>query len=231
MCGNGIKQNTEVCDDGNNNSGDGCNSTCGLIEANYVCNLTSTPNACFRCGNGVLEYLEACDDGNNVANDGCSATCTIETNGYCDAAKTSCAKCGNGNRQVAPSSYTEACDDGNTVSNDGCSSDCKTIETGYACTLAIPNVCTPTCGDGLKVGIENCDDGTNDGVGCKLGCQTGNVTGWNCTGGSNVTATICGGICGDGLRVADENCDDGTNTNLKGCNNGCKTGPMAGWYC
>ena len=33
------------------------------------------------------------------------------------------------------------------------------IEHGYYCTLAVPNVCTPLCGDNLIANIEGCDDG------------------------------------------------------------------------
>lgn len=29
-----------------------------------------------------------------------------------------------------------------------------------------PTICSEICGDGLIVGDENCDDGTNDGMGC-----------------------------------------------------------------
>ena len=87
--------------------------------------------------------------------------------------------CGNGVRQTT-GAYTEACDDGNLVSGDGCSSDCKTIEVGYYCSLAVPNVCTTTCGDGYCVpATEQCDDGnTINWDGCNSTCK--NETGWVC---------------------------------------------------
>ena len=65
-CGNGRVDNGEVCDDGNNVSGDGCSSTCQR-EA--------------LCGDGKREGAEQCDDGNTQAGDGCSARCTVEQ--YC----------------------------------------------------------------------------------------------------------------------------------------------------
>ena len=57
-CGNGRLDPGEICDDGNNRSGDGC------------------PADCTRpCGDGVLDPGEICDDGNIYDNDGCSADC------------------------------------------------------------------------------------------------------------------------------------------------------------
>jgi cysteine-rich repeat protein len=57
-CGNGLPDVNEICDDGNNRSGDGCPADC------------SQP-----CGDGVRDPDEVCDDGNTVDGDGCSADC------------------------------------------------------------------------------------------------------------------------------------------------------------
>ena len=62
VCGDGVVDVTEECDDGNTDPGDGCSSTC-LIEF---------------CGNGLVEGAEECDDGNLVDGDGCSQVCTAE---------------------------------------------------------------------------------------------------------------------------------------------------------
>lgn len=43
--------NYEVCDDGNNVSGDGCKSDCSLIETGYECPRWGTPCQ-LMCGNG-----------------------------------------------------------------------------------------------------------------------------------------------------------------------------------
>jgi len=69
----------------------------------------------------------------------------------------------------------ETCDDQNTASSDGCSSSCTT-EFGFLCSGA-PSVCTTTCGDGKKASSEQCDDGSNDGIGCLIGC-TGPAVGY-----------------------------------------------------
>lgn len=64
LCGNGIRDANEQCDDGNLFAGDGCNQYC-FIEA-------------YECGNGIKEIGEQCDDGNLSNNDGCTAICTLE---------------------------------------------------------------------------------------------------------------------------------------------------------
>jgi len=63
VCGNGIVEGNEVCDDGNNIDGDGCSANCLSTEI---------------CGNNIKELSEQCDDGNTVNGDGCSATCQYE---------------------------------------------------------------------------------------------------------------------------------------------------------
>ena len=68
-CGDGSLDPGEVCDDGNQTSGDGCDANC-------------TPTA---CGNGVVSAGEDCDDGNTVDGDACPADCHI--------AETSCGNC------------------------------------------------------------------------------------------------------------------------------------------
>ena len=65
ICGDGIVDPTEACDDGDLQSGDGCDANC-------------TPTA---CGNGVVTIGETCDDGNGDAGDGCRADCTLEACG------------------------------------------------------------------------------------------------------------------------------------------------------
>jgi len=65
VCGNGVPEPDEACDDGNDAVGDGCNPDC-TIGPLYV------------CGNDELEGSEACDDGNALGGDGCSAACLVE---------------------------------------------------------------------------------------------------------------------------------------------------------
>jgi len=96
VCGDGVLDAGESCDDGNTTNGDGCSSTCelesvcgnGILEGNEVCddgnttdgdNCSSTCDAENFCGDGVLNTSEACDDGNTTNGDGCSSTCELES--------------------------------------------------------------------------------------------------------------------------------------------------------
>ncbi len=68
VCGDGLLEAPEQCDDSNLIDGDGCESTCTLTFVPP----TST------CGNGIIEGAEQCDDGNAVEGDGCSTSCRID---------------------------------------------------------------------------------------------------------------------------------------------------------
>lgn len=122
VCGNGMLEASEMCDDGNMAAGDGCDATCRR-EA--------------YCGDGTTNGDEVCDDGNNVSNDGCRSDCLSNEecgNGIVDYAKgevcdgsAMCAEdcrsiigCGDGT-VTAP----EECDDGGTMRWDGCGADCR----------------------------------------------------------------------------------------------------------
>jgi cysteine-rich repeat protein len=63
-CGNRVVETGEMCDDGNQISGDACSGDCRSNEL---------------CGNGVVDPVEECDDGNLVSRDGCDSRCRIET--------------------------------------------------------------------------------------------------------------------------------------------------------
>lgn len=62
VCGNGLLEVTERCDDGNNASCDGCSADC-KVES---------------CGDGIIQCNEQCDDGalNGTSDTRCSAECT-----------------------------------------------------------------------------------------------------------------------------------------------------------
>jgi cysteine-rich repeat protein len=59
VCGDGVVEGTEECDDANVNPIDGCTKDCTT------------------CGNGTLTAPETCDDSNLVSDDGCDANCQI----------------------------------------------------------------------------------------------------------------------------------------------------------
>lgn len=66
LCGNGVMDPGEECDDGPQNS-------------NAPAAPCRTSCARSRCGDGILDVpFEACDDGNRVGGDGCSRQCQEE---------------------------------------------------------------------------------------------------------------------------------------------------------
>jgi cysteine-rich repeat protein len=66
LCGNGIVDIGETCDDGNTNENDACLSDCQPA----------------RCGDGSVQTgVEQCDDGNAVENDGCDSRCRLSDGG------------------------------------------------------------------------------------------------------------------------------------------------------
>jgi len=120
LCGNGVIDAGETCDDGNTAGGDACPSDCTLP----------------LCGDRVIEPPETCDDGNTTNGDTCPSDCTlpvcndgvIESPETCDPPDgTLCGPtcqaipvvCGNGIPQGA-----EECDDGNTIDDDECTNAC-----------------------------------------------------------------------------------------------------------
>lgn len=216
VCGNGIKEAAEGCDDGNTLDCDGCDS---------VCELEMPP----ICGNGLVENCEECDDGNLLDGDGCSSECKKVVPSVC------------GNGVVEPG---EECDDGNLEPLDGCSADCKAegvcgngvLEPGETCddgNLVDGDGCgamcdieykDPICGDGIvegpgtdwpegdgqHPGTEWCDDGNLiNGDGCSAECMFEDFVPWQC--GNGVTEP-----------PNNENCDDGNNISGDGCNEWCK---------
>ena len=77
MCGDGVVQRGETCEDGNDLPFDGCYKCQSEPSCvNGVCQAA--------CGDGQRFGSEGCDDGNTRSGDGCSATCTVETGFTCE---------------------------------------------------------------------------------------------------------------------------------------------------
>ncbi len=89
VCGNGVAEGSEQCDDGNNNMGDGCTPFC---RKEPVC--PAAGGSCSTsCGDGLLLPVDIsagqeCDDGNTLSGDGCSSTCKIEPGYRCTSTAT-----------------------------------------------------------------------------------------------------------------------------------------------
>ncbi|MBO6940097.1 MAG: DUF4215 domain-containing protein [Deltaproteobacteria bacterium] len=218
MCGNGVTEAGESCDDGAANGSYGaCASDC------------SGPGP--FCGDGTMNGPEGCDDGNMSNTDGCLNDCTTAT-------------CGDGFIRAG----MEQCDDGNASTTDGCANcmmatcgdgfvrtgveqcDDGNMSTSDACVMCM----NATCGDGfVQTGVEQCDDAnatsTDACVSCmNARCGDGQI--WagmevcddgNTVGGDGCPANCGAAMCGDGVVDGDEECDDGNAVNGDACTNGC----------
>jgi cysteine-rich repeat protein len=153
LCGNGVIDNGEICDDNNRQWEAECAEPGGCCSPD--CQSDET------CGNGYADYGigEQCDDGNTGGGDGCSDDCSSNE------------QCGNGIPDPG-----EACDDGNRIAGDGCGPNCDSDEScdNGVIDWGAGEVCdsTPTCaddcrsvvgcGDGAIGAGETCDDGNTD---------------------------------------------------------------------
>jgi fibro-slime domain-containing protein len=222
ICGDGIVEAGEACDDGDTTGMNGCSADCTAVEPGFSCPAMggACSTASSLCGNGTIDPGEGCDDGvmPPVSLDGCSASCQVENGWTCPAPGHPCTRilfCGDG---VISLGLGEECDDGKPpMSGDGCSATCQ-IEQNFQCG-GIPSVCTSTivCGDGKIEGTETCDDGNTKSLdGCSSACQL--ESGWACP---FIGAPCVAAKCGDGVVAGTEQCDDGNPTAGDGCTN-CK---------
>ncbi len=142
VCGDGIVEGDEECDDANDVDTDACVSC-----------------AAAACGDGFVEEgVEECDDANDVDTDACVAcAAAVCGDGFVHADEEECddaneidtdaciqcvsAVCGDGTMHEG----VEQCEDGNTVDADGCEADCT----------------LPACGNGVVDPGEFCH---TDGV-------------------------------------------------------------------
>jgi len=209
-CGDGVRQETEACDDGDSEGGDGCSADCMSIEEGYRCPTVGVSCVAIVCGDARIDPPENCDDGNDDANDGCSAACEREDGWTCPLPGVACVatECGDG--IVAG---FEQCDDGGS-STPGCSEDCQ-LEEGYKCETEGADCEPTTCGDGTTEGTEQCDDGNLTPFdGCDGQCRNEP----DCSGG------VCQATCGDAVIIpgTSEACDDGNTIDGDGCSSGCQ---------
>ncbi|MFH2011067.1 MAG: DUF4215 domain-containing protein [bacterium] len=159
VCGNGIVEAGEACDDGNTVAGDGCAPNC---------TIENIPNPETNCSDRVDndgDGLVDCEDPDCANNSWCQAYC--------------------GDGFVDPG---EQCDDGNTTSGDGCDSSCMLEVSPELCSDGIDNdadglvdcadpdcmnnPACGTCGNGIVEAGEMCDDGNSTlGDGCDDRCM------------------------------------------------------------
>ncbi|MEM9865641.1 MAG: DUF4215 domain-containing protein [Myxococcota bacterium] len=202
-CGDGVVSGPERCDP----PGERCSPDC--LQR-------------FVCGDGLRTADEACDDGNAADDDGCDNDCTFSCTG--DEA------CNNGELCDG----VERCDVDRHVCVSG-----VPLE-GDACTQASggpgtcrAGACAPDgCGDGVRSGDEQCDDGnTMEGDGCDNDCTFSCIVNGDCDDG-----LFCNGleecdmnVCFPAAPLADGSaCDRDDNSSTRDI---CLAGSCAPSFC
>ena len=115
LCGDGITEDGESCDDGGTTPGDGCSATC-TVENGWTCVGAPASTCATTCGDGIVAGQEACDNFFPGEDDGCADNCQVVNGFYCTGSPSICdTQCGD-----EITAGEESCDDGNEVPGDGC---------------------------------------------------------------------------------------------------------------
>jgi cysteine-rich repeat protein len=177
VCGDGIVDGTEQCDDGNTMNGDGCSSTCH-IENGFLCSgmpshCTCTMNAFIDCSGMSAVYCNAA--GNGTMSFPCGAGGCIGGVG-----KTGCGQCtSNTCTPGTPSTFMTCNTMHDLIISIG---NCLTLAAGPNQSLCNGTVCQEctgmaVCGDGMSYGTVKgmsyaCDNGVlGAATACPLGCD------------------------------------------------------------
>lgn len=157
VCGDGVIEYLEQCDDDNAEAGDGCSSVCE-VEPAWVCD--GLPSVCVNtCGNGIAEGEESCD-GTDLRMAVCAARSGFDSGQLgCEADClgfdfSGCYSCGDGQLQGP-----EVCD-GSELAGETCATQSDFDSGMLACSagcLGFDTAGCYTCGDGELRGPELCD--------------------------------------------------------------------------
>ncbi|HEX9103663.1 MAG TPA: DUF4215 domain-containing protein, partial [Polyangia bacterium] len=241
VCGNGVVEPGEDCDDGglNGTKGDGCTTMCKLACVNPATDCGAPP-VCqkFQCTTAHVcqavadtsQNGNACGSNLVCKDGGCIAPTAVCGNGIVEAGEDCDFGANNGPNTGCESGTCKfscanqaACDDGNP---------CNGVETcdpvtaangdvGHKCNAGTPEADGTACGTAKVCIAKICQNSTcGDGV---VDPRTENCD----PPGSVVGGKTCDShchliVCGDARLEDTEQCDDGNTTNLDGCDSACK---------
>ncbi len=244
-CGDGIVQSPETCDDGGRNGSYGhCNVSCSGIGD--------------RCGDSVVSGPEVCDEGANNGNyDACAWDCRSNPGTYCgDKIRQAEEACDGETRvvnvqgNVCGVNRDEPCDACGINAQTGIQEarNCQEVSCAWSACVA-----TGGCGNGIKEGREECDDGNADNTdgciivrdaqgvvdlakSCKTArcgdgftyngtelCDAGRDNGVACTPGYGISCNYCSVTCNP-ATVSGGSCGDGRVSGPELCDGNMKTG-------
>ena len=215
--------NTDDCD---------ANATC----TNTIGSFTCACNAGFTGDGNTCTDIDECSAG--TATCGANSTCTNTPGSYACACQSGFAGDATGRDCLNIDDCAGApCHNGGTCA-DGINAFTCTCAPGFGG----PTCDATTCGDGIRAGAEQCDDGNlNNSDGCLSTCQAA-VCGdgvvrtgvEQCDDGNTVNGDGCSAACtievacGNGRLDPGEQCDDGNAVNGDGCSATCTVEPRCG---
>jgi cysteine-rich repeat protein len=219
VCGNGVVEGDEACDDGNDLDDDACDA----------CVLT--------CGDGVVGEEELCDEGIAAGEPGaCPADCNDELACTTDQLTgEGCLRACSHGDITATTPGDGCCPPGEDVNTDSdCPAGCGNgvVEAGETCDTAIaagnPGACPTACDDGIACTTDTLF--VPDTGDCGAVCQYAEITtpapGDGCcpAGATSATDSDCSATCGDGTVDTGETCDTGIATGEGACPTACDDG-------
>ncbi len=236
VCGDGIVDTDEECDDANRVADDGCSNNCLLPQ----------------CGDGVVQGDEDCDDGNDDDSDGCKSDCTEPFCGDGVVSATERVDTINGPTVTNPFGVTgRVCDDGATCQGSSCdvATNPTAPEHGICEALGYEQAESVRWGGGPGESDTSMPHAYN-WVCAAFDCgpSTNSYSSDNCGSSEMLNTIVCrGGIteacdagdanadtpgapcrtdctlprCGDGVIDPGEDCDDGNDIADDGCSNLC----------